>query len=66
MPVIRMTHEIHGNHICYTPEDVEEHERQGWKRYEKPALMGLRKVEDTQIEKKRGRKPKCLSQPTMS
>ena len=60
-----MTHELHGNHICYTPEDAEEHEKQGWKRYEKPALMGLR-TESTQIVKKRGRKPKCLLQPTMS
>lgn len=65
MPVIRMTHELHGNHICYTPEDAAEHEKIGWKRYEKPQLMGLR-TEETQPIKKRGRKPKCQSPHIMS
>ena len=61
-----MTHELHGNHICYTSEDVEEHEKQGWRRYEKPRLMGLQSIEQPQAVKKRGRKPKCQLQPTMS
>lgn len=64
--IIRMTHELHGNHICYTPDEVAEHERNGWKQYEKPALMGLRSTDTEKIVKRRGRKRKCQSQPIMS
>jgi len=48
-----MTHPEHGQHVCYTPEDVEAHKKIGW------VLIEEAKP-DQKIEppKKRGRKPK--------
>lgn len=56
MPCYLMTHPEHGQHICYTPEDVEAHRLIGWF----PAW--LRPAEPTlhlnPERKKPGRKPK--------
>jgi hypothetical protein len=62
MPLTRMIHDVHGNHICYTPEEVEEHEKNGWRKFEFKPMTGLAVVQG----KKRGRKPKWQSQTTQS
>lgn len=52
-----LDHPEHGTHICYTPEDVEEHKKLGWiPREEKPKEAPR---ETLTLPKKRGRPPKA-------
>ncbi len=62
MPLTRMIHEAHGNHICYTPEEVEAHERQGWRKYD----YDKKNIITKQVVKKRGRPSKWQSQITQN
>jgi hypothetical protein len=47
-----LKHPEHGEHICYTPEDVEAHKLIGWVPFDEPQQI-------TEPPKKRGRKPKA-------
>jgi hypothetical protein len=54
MPCYLLTHKDHGQHICYTLEDVEAHEKIGW-------VLAEEKIEkpiETLTLKKRGRPAK--------
>lgn len=58
-----MTHPEHGQHICYTPEDVESHKAIGWvPKEEKPEPAPKHAgwlVYAEPERKKPGRKPKA-------
>lgn len=49
-----LTHPEHGQHICYTPEDVEAHKLIGW-----VPLEEAKPEAKPEEPKKRGRKPKA-------
>jgi len=50
-----LTHPDHGQHICYTPEDMEAHKLIGWREVEeKKAVVPLQPVQPV----KRGRPAK--------
>lgn len=48
-----LTHPEHGNHVVYTPEDVEAHKKLGWVPAEE------KKAVPRETQKKRGRPPKA-------
>lgn len=56
MPCYLMTHPEHGQHICYTPEDVEAHKAIGWVLQDE-AVKSVER-ETLTIKNKPGRKPK--------
>lgn len=52
-----LTHPEHGQHVCYTPEDVEAHKLIGWVLLEEPKAEGTLHLNTER--KKPGRKPRA-------